>query len=251
MFLCGISPTHQAFFQPIASNYAISPATLPLSVGSRPSLRPSHFLLVQLAACIISQITLCPPVSWLLPFHPSPTPVTAALLPFSPFSPLYPSIWPSFRLSLPGCRVSLHINRTLVTALPAIPCLLSPSRCSIFSIMYLHTPTFLTGASFSRPAPSIHLCLPFPHHLPLFPLCPSCPLPLSVLTTSIICHPNTPSLFFNSSSVTSLSSFPSVLFSHPSSTVCGIVEAASSVAHHLPPLNLSSPHFSYPPSLFP
>lgn len=220
--------------------------------------QPSISVSITLAACparclhyLTNDITpSCVPASACSPIHPSPTPITATLS----FSHLrLPLSGPSFRSSLPGCRVSLHINRTLVTAFSASSCLLSPSRCSIFSIMCLHAPTFLTVASF-LPSCSLHPSLsPFSSPSPSFPLCPSCLLPLSVLTTYSICHQNPPSLLFHSPSITTLPSFPAVLFSHPSSSIRGIVEAASSsctsVARHLPPLYSSVPLFSpfFPP----
>lgn len=93
-----------------------------------------------------------------------PTPSAATLLLFLSFPHLHlPLSDHLFRSSLPGCRVPLHINRTLVTAFSASSCLLSPSRCSISTIICLHTPTFLTVASSSHPVLSICLCLPFLH----------------------------------------------------------------------------------------
>lgn len=136
-------------------------------------------------------MTLCPPVSWLLLVHPTPS--TATLLLFLSFPHLHLLLSEHlFRSSLPGCRVPLHINRTLVTAFSASSCLLSPSHCSISTIMCLHTPTFLTVASSSHPVLSICLCLPFLHrfHLYRFVLPVFCP---SVLTTYGICHQNPPS----------------------------------------------------------
>ena len=114
---------------------------------------------------------------------------------------------PSIRLSLPGCRVSLHINRTLVTAFSASSCLLSPSRCSISSIMFPTPPTLLTVVSLSPLlfAPSVSVS-PFSHHLPLFRfvlpvLCPPvCLNYLQYLSPSpppfLILPPSPPSLPF-------------------------------------------------------
>lgn len=195
-------------------------------------------------------MTLCPSASrlplvhplTLLPLHHShilPLPLL--------FSSLSPSIWLSFRLSLPGCRVSLHINRTLVTAFSASSCLLSPSRCSISSIMSLHPHTPLHHSFFLPPVPSIRLCLPFSHHLPLFRfvlpvLCPVCLNYLQYLSPkpSLLPFP-----FFLHGHPPFLSPCP---VSHPSSPVLWIVEAASSscssLPHHIPPLYSSVPLLS-------
>lgn len=147
----------------------------------------------------------CVLVPALLPLHRSLILPLLFLLPVS----LHASVLP---VVSPRCRVSLHINRTLVTAFSASSCLLSPSRCSIYSIMYLHTPAPPHHSPFFPPASSIRLCLPLFSQSPSFPLCPSCPLLPSVLTTYNICHPNPPSFFLHSSSIATLPSLPSVLF---------------------------------------
>jgi len=103
----------------------------------------------------------CVPVPALLPLHHSLILPLLFPLPVS----LHASVLP---VVSPRCRVSLHINRTLVTAFSASSCLLSPSRCSIYSIMYLHTPPLLTIAPLSllhHPSVSVSL---FSHNLPLF-----------------------------------------------------------------------------------
>lgn len=142
-------------------------------------------------------MTLCPSASR-LPLLPHIYSLIPSLpLRFSSLSLLL-SVGLSFRSSLPpGCWDSLHINRTLVTAFSASSCLLSPSRCSISSIMYLHTALlfhpslspffFLTTFLFSA--------LSFLSSAP------------SVLTIHSICHPS-PAVFPHPFSVMSLPSPP-------------------------------------------
>lgn len=173
-------PTHPAFSLPKSQQSC----HLPSHFASRcwqPSISVSITLPASPARCLHyltnDIMPFCVRASACSPTRPSPRSLTATFfLSFFFFHPrlppsLHPSVCP-FRLSLPRCRVSLHINRTLVTAFSASSCLLSASRCSVSST-YLHAPTLPRYSLFLPPSVSVFL---FSHHLTLPPLCPSCPL---------------------------------------------------------------------------
>lgn len=214
---------------------------------------------------LFNKMTLCPFASRLSACSPTRPSLTLFLFPSFSHPYLPPSIRLSFRLSLPRCGVSLHINRTLVTAFSASSCLLSPSCCSISSITYLHTPTPLSPQPLF-PSCSLHPSLsPSFSPSPSFPLCPSCPLPPSVLTIHRICHPNPPSFplspFFPPSPPSlpfPLSCFPPFLSISPYRQSCTfflyLLCFAISLRYTLPPLPISlcsPPILSFPPSPFP
>lgn len=161
----GLWPLQPSLLSSITSNHAISLriAALTVTAGSCPSL------CFRLAHCIIKQMTLCPSSRLFLPSLHNCYPLLSSSHPFARLS---------FRLSLPWCWFSLHINRTLVSASSARACLAS---LSLARALLHYVPPRCHPASFLSPVPPSISVSVF-----IFLFCPFCLSPSSLLSAYCI-----------------------------------------------------------------